>query len=39
MAELVLDGDCRTYDINMFRHDRFHTGDLHRSAYTYGILG
>jgi glycine/D-amino acid oxidase-like deaminating enzyme len=39
MAELVLDGDCRTYDINMFRHGRFHTGDLHRSAYTYGILG
>jgi sarcosine oxidase, subunit beta len=39
MSDLVVDGVCRSYDIGLFRHDRFTTGDLHPSAYTYGILG
>lgn len=39
VSELVLDGQCRSYDIGIFRHDRFHAGDLHPSAYTYGIIG
>ena len=39
MSELVVDGHCRSYDIGIFRLDRFQTGDLHPSRYTYGILG
>lgn len=39
VSELVLDVRCDSYDIGIFRHDRFAAGDLHPSAYTYGILG
>jgi sarcosine oxidase subunit beta len=39
MSELVIDGHCGSYDTTIFRHDRFHAGDLHRSGYTYGIIG
>ncbi len=39
VSELVLDGACRSYDIGLFRHDRFRTGDLHQSGYKYSIVG
>jgi glycine/D-amino acid oxidase-like deaminating enzyme len=39
VSELVLDGRCDSYNISLFRHARFATGDLHPSAYAYGILG
>ena len=39
VSELVLDGECRTYDVSIFRHDRFRRGDLHQSGYTYSIVG
>lgn len=39
VSELVLDGECRTYDVSIFRHDRFRSGDLHQSGYTYSIVG
>jgi glycine/D-amino acid oxidase-like deaminating enzyme len=39
VSELVLDGECRTYDIEVFRHGRFDRGELHRSGYKYGIVG
>jgi glycine/D-amino acid oxidase-like deaminating enzyme len=39
MAELIVDGQCRTYDISIFRHDRFAAGDLHPSGYKYSIVG
>ena len=39
VSELVVDGQCRSYDVSIFRHDRFQAGDLHRSSYAYGILG
>ena len=39
VSELVVDGRCASYDISIFRHDRFEAGDLHPSRYAYGILG
>ena len=39
VSELMLDGDCRSYDIEVFRHGRFDRGELHRSGYKYGIVG
>ncbi len=39
MSELVLEGRCHSYDIGLFRHDRFKSGDLHPSGYAYSILG
>jgi glycine/D-amino acid oxidase-like deaminating enzyme len=39
VSELILDGECRTYDVGIFRHDRFRRGDLHQSGYTYSIVG
>ncbi|PYR56999.1 MAG: hypothetical protein DMF85_14905 [Acidobacteria bacterium] len=39
VSDLVLDGECRHYDIAVFRHDRFKTGDLHQSGYAYSIVG
>jgi glycine/D-amino acid oxidase-like deaminating enzyme len=39
MAELVLDGTCRTYDLTPFRYARFREGQSSRGAYAYGIIG
>jgi sarcosine oxidase subunit beta len=39
VSELVVDGACRSYDISMFRHDRFKRGDLHPGRYRYSIVG
>ena len=39
VSDLVLDGRCRSYDIHIFRHDRFRTGELHPSGYKYSIVG
>lgn len=39
VSELVVDGACSAYDIDVFRHDRFQQGQLHRGAYAYGIVG
>ncbi len=40
MAELVLDGKCTSYDINLFRHARFKQEQLSRGAYGgLGIVG
>lgn len=39
VSDLVLDGRCSRYDISLFRHDRFRTGDLHQSGYRYSIIG
>lgn len=39
VSDLVVDGQCRAYDISMFRHDRFRSGDLHQSGYKYSIVG
>ncbi len=39
VSELVLDGQCRSYDISIFRHDRFQRGNLHPGGYNYSIIG
>jgi glycine/D-amino acid oxidase-like deaminating enzyme len=39
MAELILDGTCRSYDISTFRFLRFQENSVVRSKYDYGILG
>ena len=39
VSELVLEGACHTYDISLFRHDRFAAGDLHPSGYKFSIVG
>lgn len=39
MAELVLEGRCRSYDISVFRYERFREGKLTRSEYEYSIIG
>jgi len=39
VSELVADGQCRSYDISIFRHDRFQRGDLHPGGYRYSIIG
>ncbi len=39
VSELVVDGRCTSYDIGLFRHDRFARGELHPGGYHYGIIG
>ncbi len=39
VSELVLDGECRRYEIGVFRSDRFRTGALHPGSYRYSIVG
>ncbi len=39
ISELVLDGECRTYDITPFRYERFREGRLTRGEYEYSIIG
>jgi sarcosine oxidase subunit beta len=39
VSELVMDGECRSYDVSIFRHGRFEAGDLHHSRYAHGIVG
>jgi sarcosine oxidase, subunit beta len=39
MSELVLDGKCGGYDINVFRYARFRENESSHGAYTYSIIG
>ncbi len=39
VAELVLDGACRSYDLNIFRYGRFAEHQSSRGAYRFGITG
>jgi len=39
VAELVLEGRCKSYDISVFRYARFREGPLTRGSYKYGIIG
>jgi len=39
VAELVLDGACRSYDISLFRYSRFDEHQSSRGAYGFGIVG
>jgi len=39
MAELVLDGACRSYDLSLFRYNRFAEHESSRGAYGFGIVG
>lgn len=39
VSDLVVDGECRAYDVSIFRHDRFRTGHLHPGGYKYSIVG
>lgn len=39
MSELVLDGKCSSYDINVFRYGRFREGESSHGTYTYSIIG
>jgi glycine/D-amino acid oxidase-like deaminating enzyme len=39
VAELVLDGACRTYDLSLFRYSRFQEQQSSRGTYNFGILG
>jgi len=39
MSELVLEGQCHTYDLTPFRYARFRDGRLTRGAYEYSIIG
>lgn len=40
VAELVLDGSCRTYDLDLFRYSRFDAHQSSRGAYDgFGIVG
>jgi len=39
MSELVLEGQCRTYDLTPFRFARFREGRLTHGAYEYSIIG
>ena len=39
MSELVRNGKCTTYDIEIFRYARLREGRSSRSAYAYGIMG
>jgi len=39
MAELVVQGKCSSYDLQIFRHSRFAKQQSSRSAYAYGIIG
>lgn len=39
LSELVWTGACRSYDISVFRYDRFREGKLTRGRYQYSIIG
>jgi len=39
LAELILEGICRSYDIRMFRYERFQEGRLSPGKYRYSIIG
>jgi sarcosine oxidase subunit beta len=39
VAELVVDGACKSYDIGLFRYARFQENRSSRGAYAYGIVG
>lgn len=39
VAELVLDGACRSYDLGIFRYSRFDEQQSSRGAYGFGIVG
>jgi sarcosine oxidase, subunit beta len=39
MADLVIDGKCNRYDINLFRYARFQQNQSSRGAYDFGIIG
>ncbi len=39
VAELVVDGFCRSYDISLFRYSRFDQHQSSRGAYGFGIVG
>jgi len=39
MAELVVDGTCRSYDLDIFRYSRFEEHRTSRGAYGFGIIG
>jgi sarcosine oxidase subunit beta len=39
VAELVVDGVCKSYDIGLFRYARFQENRSSRGAYAYGIVG
>jgi len=39
IAELVLDGACRSYDLSLFRYSRFAEHQSSRGAYGFGIVG
>lgn len=39
MAELVLDGQARTFDITPLRLARFAENDLFKTPYAYGVMG
>jgi glycine/D-amino acid oxidase-like deaminating enzyme len=39
VAELVLDGACKTYDLSLFRYARFEEHRSSRGAYGFGIVG
>ena len=39
MAELVLDGTCKTYDLSLFGYARFDEHRSSRGAYGFGIVG
>ena len=39
VAELVMEGRCRTYDLEPFRFARFREGRLTQGAYQYSIIG
>jgi sarcosine oxidase subunit beta len=39
VSELVMDGKCHSYDISVFRYERFRKGKLTSSEYAHKILG
>ena len=39
VAELVLDGACKAYDLSLFRYSRFAEHQSSRGAYGFGIVG
>jgi hypothetical protein len=39
MTELVLEKSCRSYDIRLFRYERFQEGRLSPGKYRYSIIG
>lgn len=39
MAELVVDGICGSYDLDLFRYSRFEEHQSSRGAYGFGIVG